>query len=39
MEMVKNCIMMDSLKKKIYQQNNNFKLIDFFKDYYGKNLD
>ena len=39
MEMVKDCITVDSLKKKIYQQNKNFKLIDFFKDYYGKNLD
>jgi len=37
--MVKDCITVDSLKKKIYQQNKNLQLIDFFKDYYGKNLD
>lgn len=39
MEMIKECITIDSLKKKIYQQNKNSKLIDFFKDYYGKNIE
>ena len=39
MEMVKDCITVDSLKKKIYNQDRNLKLVDFFKDYYGKNLE
>lgn len=37
--MVKDCITVDSLKRKIYMQNKNYRLIDFFKDYYGKDLD
>lgn len=37
--MLKDCVTIDALKKKIYNFNKNFRLVDFFQIYYGKHLE